>query len=99
MKKGRLHGRPDTTGSGKNLLKAALFTLAAAYCFGLVKGHPFHDGNKRTAYLVALIFFELNGYECAPGQIDIINTILAAADGSLGEDGLAEWFRLNSRPM
>ncbi|MBC8270377.1 MAG: type II toxin-antitoxin system death-on-curing family toxin [Rhodospirillaceae bacterium] len=76
--------------------KPDIFTLAAAYCFGLVKGHPFHDGNKRTAYLVAIIFLELNGYECAPDQTNIISTILAAADGSIGEDQLAGWFAANS---
>ena len=75
-----------------------LFKLAAAYCFGLVKGHAFHDGNKRTAYITAVVFLEVNGQVCAPDQIDIIQTILGAADGSVSEDDLAEWFRINSRP-
>ena len=73
-----------------------IFTLAAAYCFGLVKGHPFHDGNKRTAYLVAIIFLELNGYEFAPEQADIIQTVLGAAEGTISEDKIAEWFSINS---
>ena len=96
----------------ENLLKAALgrplnkwhyddpkpdiFTLAAAYCFALVKGHPFHDGNKRAAYVVAVVFLDMNGFDCAPDQLDIINTVLGAADGSVTEDQLALWFKKNS---
>jgi len=107
-----LFGGLSGTVRDENLLKAAMarplnkwhydnpkpdiFTLAAAYCFGLVKGHPFDDGNKRTAYIVAVVFLELNGYVCAPEQADIVQTILGAADGSIGEDELANWFRLNS---
>lgn len=96
----------------ENLLKAALgrplnkwhyeepkpdiFTLAAAYCFALVKGHPFHDGNKRTAYLVAIVFLDLNGFTCAPGQVEIIEIVCGAADSSVSEEQLAEWFKLHS---
>ncbi|MEQ8229550.1 MAG: type II toxin-antitoxin system death-on-curing family toxin [Rhodospirillales bacterium] len=96
----------------ENLLKAALarplnkwhyddprpdiFSLAAAYCFAIVKGHPFHDGNKRTAYLAAVVFLELNGIVCAPKQIDIIETMLGAAAGSIDESDLAVWFETNS---
>ncbi len=79
--------------------KPDIFTLAAAYCFGLVKGHPFHDGNKRTAYLVSVIFLELNDYACAPGQQDIVETILGAAEGSRDEEALADWFRENSHTL
>lgn len=76
--------------------KPDIFTLAAAYCFALVKGHPFHDDNKRTAYIVAVVFLELNGYVCAPDQANIVQTILGAAEGSIGEDQLAQWFSTNS---
>ena len=73
------------------------FALAAAYCFSITKGHPFHDGNKRTAYVVAVTFLELNGFVCLPNQSDIIETMLGAADGSVTEKQLADWFRNNSR--
>ncbi len=74
-----------------------LFTLAAAYCFALVRRHPFQDGNKRTAYIVAIVFLELNGITCAPSQTDIVTTMLTAADGSVSEAELARWFEGNSR--
>ncbi len=96
----------------ENLLKAALartankwhyddpkpdiFTLAAAYCFALVKGHVFHDGNKRTAYIAAIVFLELNGVICAPEQADIVRTMRGAADGSVSESDLALWFKTNA---
>ena len=82
-----------------NTPKPDLFTLAAAYCFGLVRGHPFHDGNKRTAYIVAIVFLELNGFVCAPDQVDIVETMLGAAAGTFSEDRLAEWFRANASPL
>ena len=77
--------------------KPDLFTLAAAYCFALVRGHAFVDGNKRTAYVVAVVFLELNGFRCAPDQAEIVRTILGAADGSVDEADLARWFKANSR--
>jgi len=61
-----------------------------------VKGHVFHDGNKRTAYIVAIVFLEQNGVTCAPEQADIVATMLGAADGSVSEDDLARWFEANS---
>jgi len=75
--------------------KPGLFTLAAAYCFALVKRHVFHDGNKRTAYIAAIVFLEQNGVTCAPEQADIVTTMPGAADGSVSEDGLARWFEAN----
>lgn len=77
--------------------KPNLFSLAAAYAFGIAKGRAFHDGNKRAAYVVAVTFLEVNGLVCAPAQSDIVETMVAIAEGSLGESDLAEWFRRNSR--
>ncbi len=34
---------------------------AARLCFGLVKNHPFVDGNKRIGAHVMLVFLALNG--------------------------------------
>jgi death on curing protein len=77
-------------------VKPDLFTLAAAYCFALVRGNAFLDGNTRTACIVAVVFLELNGVSCTPDQADIVQTMHGAAKGSLSEDDLAEWFRANS---
>ena len=40
-----------------------LFNLAAAYSLGIVKIHPFLDGNKRAGFMAAYIFLGTNGYD------------------------------------
>lgn len=73
--------------------------LAASYCFGIAKNHPFVDGNKRAAYVAATVFLRLNGIRIAPSQEDIINTILSLASGELDESNLAEWFESLINPI
>ena len=72
--------------------------LAAAYAFGLARNHPFVDGNKRTAYVVAEIFLTLNGLVLTSSDQDGIMTFLALAAGELREEQLAAWFRANIKP-
>ena len=67
--------------------------LAAAYAFGIARNHPFTDGNKRTAWVLARLFLRLNGTAITYEQHDAINTVLALAAGELSEDELADWFR------
>lgn len=61
------------------------------------KDHPFNDGNKRTALLSTRAFLYLNGQVLEPEQQDEVATMLALADGSLNEQQLSVWLRLNSR--
>src|SRR4029453_1809037 len=77
--------------------KPTLFVLAAAYAFGIAKGDVFHDGSKRAADVVAVTFLEMNDIVSAPAQSDIVETMVAVADGSMSEAELAEWFRSNIR--
>ncbi|AKM07772.1 type II toxin-antitoxin system death-on-curing family toxin [Pelagerythrobacter marensis] len=67
--------------------------LAAAYAFGIVRNHPFADGNKRTAWVMARLFLKLNGVEIAFSPEDTIRVVVALAAGELDEDALADWFR------
>jgi len=67
--------------------------LAAAYAFGIARNHPFADGNKRTAWVMARLFLKLNDVEIAFDKADAIRTMLALAAGELDEAALAEWFR------
>ncbi|BBB10066.1 type II toxin-antitoxin system death-on-curing family toxin [Sphingopyxis sp. EG6] len=67
--------------------------LAAAYAFGVARNHPFGDGNKRTAWVLARLFLRLNGHHLEFGPDDAIATVLAIAAGDLGEAELARWFR------
>lgn len=70
-----------------------LCPLAAAYAFGIARNHPFADGNKRTAWVIARLFLKLNAVELAFDKADAIHTMLALASGELEEDALAGWFR------
>ena len=56
-----------------------LFALAAAYLYGIVRNHPFSDGNKRTGFLAAFTFLVINGYLIEAEQADIIEFVLAVA--------------------
>lgn len=67
--------------------------LAAAYGFGIVRDHPFSDGNKRAGFLAIGLFLALNGFELLADQADAVRTILAVAAGQLSEDRLTDWIR------
>ncbi len=70
-----------------------LATLAAAYAFGIARAHPFNDGNKRAAFLTAMIFLGLNGQELDATEVDVVQVVTALAAGSLPEADLAAWIR------
>jgi death on curing protein len=70
-----------------------LATLAAAYAFGLAKAHPFNDGNKRAAFLTAVIFLGLNGKDLDATETEVVQVITALAAGTLTEAAMAKWIR------
>lgn len=70
-----------------------LASLAAAYAYGIARNHPFVDGNKRTAFIVARLFLLLNGANLVTMQEEKYSTFLALAAGELSEEDLANWLR------
>lgn len=76
-----------------------LFDLAASYVFGLVKNHPFLDGNKRTGFVVGVLFLELNGYRLLASEADAAIRTLALAAGEMAESAYAAWLDTNSRKV
>jgi death-on-curing protein len=70
--------------------------LAAAYAFGLVRNHPYRDGNKRVGFLAMATFLQMNGYELTATDAEIVIEIVALADGNVAEETLAEWVRRHS---
>jgi death-on-curing protein len=70
-----------------------LAALAANYAYGIARDHPFVDGNKRTALIVARTFLILNGVDLEASQDEKYLTILQLAEGSLTEEQLADWIR------
>lgn len=67
--------------------------LAAAYAFGIARNHPFVDGNKRTAAVVAETFIGLNGARIDVTDAELVVQFLALAAGEIGETHLAAWLR------
>ena len=78
---------------------AGIFRLAAAYCTGIVRNHPFADGNKRTGLLCLQAFLALNGYRFRPAPDDEAQIILGLAAGEVEETGLARWIEANAEPV
>ena len=74
---------------------ADLIYLAALATAGVVKNHPFVDGNKRTGFLLGVLFLELNGYRFTARQEEAANAILALAAGQLDERGYAAFLAAN----
>ena len=72
--------------------------LAAAYAFGIARNHPFVDGNKRTAWVLARLFLGLNKVTLKFEPDDAIRAMLALASGELSEEEMADWFRERMRP-
>ncbi len=67
--------------------------FAASLAYGIAKNHPFIDGNKRTALVVARTFLLLNGFNLDATQEEKYLTFLKLAEGHLSEEELAEWIR------
>ncbi len=81
----------------KNLLayspKSTLRQLAAAYAFGLAKNHSFVDVNKRAAWVICVLFLELNGIAVIADQAEVIRVMLGIADGTLSEEEVVTWLK------
>ena len=72
-------------------------TLAAAYGFTLCRNHPYRDGHKRVAFIVMVIFLELNGLGFAAQEEEIVTVMFALAEGHVSERELADWLRAHTR--
>jgi death-on-curing protein len=75
--------------------KADIARLAGAYCYGLVRDHPFNDGNKRAGFLALGLLLSLNGYGLQVAQAEAAETILLVAAGQTSEEGLTMWIPKN----
>ena len=69
--------------------------LAAAYAFGIVRNHPFVDGNKRAGFLAMIAFLGLNGIDFLADEAEAVAIFLDLADGNVSEDGLTRWIADN----
>lgn len=72
--------------------------LAAAYIYGVVAGHGFNDGNKRTAWVIGRLFIAINDKVLVFNQIEAINFMMTVAAGDLTEEQTAQWIRKRLAP-
>ncbi len=70
--------------------------LASAYAWGLLRNHPFVDGNKRVALAAMVVFLDLNGWELTSGEAEETATILRAAASEITERDWNRWVSANS---
>jgi death-on-curing protein len=70
-----------------------LFDLAAAYAFGIVRNHPFVDGNKRTAFMSAYVFLFRHGHKLAAPETDAAQVVIDMAAGEMNEAAFSAWLR------
>ena len=76
-----------------NYGESDLAVLAAAYAFGIVKNHPFVDGNKRASFAALMVFLRINEIAFAPDIAVATAAVVALAAGEIDETGFARWIR------
>jgi death-on-curing protein len=74
---------------------ADIIGMAAAYTAGIVRNHPFLDGNKRTGFVVGILFLELNGYRFVASEEDAAQAVLKLAAGTFDEADYSSFLRGN----
>ncbi len=97
--------------SDKGLLESALsrprnlfgygttdhFELAAAYAHGIVQNHPFVDGNKRAAFVIARVFLGINELAFDPPEEEAVVMVEGLAAGEVSQALFAEWLRKHTK--
>ncbi len=70
-----------------------LFELAAEYALGIVKNHPFLDGNKRAGFMAAALFLEANELRFSAPEEEVVLQTLALAAGEIDQSDCAVWLK------
>jgi death on curing protein len=71
--------------------------MAALYTAGVVRNHPFVDGNKRTGFVLGVLFLELHGFEFKASEQNATQAVMELAAGTLDEAGYTAWLRENTK--
>ena len=66
---------------------------AIRLCIGLIKNHPFHDGNKRIGAMALLITLDLNMISIKTNSTELSKIIILLASGDIDDRGLLQWIR------
>jgi death-on-curing protein len=70
-----------------------IIELAAKYTSGIAQNRPFVDGNKRTGFVVGVLFLELNGYSFTASEGAVAQAVIELAAGTIDEDGFCQFIR------
>jgi death-on-curing protein len=65
--------------------------LGVGYAVGILRSHPFCDGNKRAAFIALNIFLNLNGLRLRVDPLEAGDIFFAAAAGEMNEEDLGTW--------
>ena len=79
-----------------NDLYPSIYDKAAQLCYGIVKNHPFTDGNKRTALHSMYVYLIINGFDITASQQEVENLIINVAAGNMTNVELTQWLRENT---
>lgn len=72
--------------------------MGALYVAGIVRNRLFVDGNKRTGFVIGVLFLELNGFDFTASEEDATQAVLGLAAGSLREPEFTSWVTANCKP-
>jgi len=81
-----------------NYGEPSLFELAASYAEGIVKNHPFLDGNKRAGFMAAYTFLAANGQQLGAPEEEAVLQTLALAAGEIAAKEFSEWLEISCSP-
>jgi death-on-curing protein len=74
-----------------------VFDLAAEYGYGIARNHGFIDGNKRTTYVITLVFLVLNGHDLTAPPVERVLVFEQLGKGELAPDEFAGWLRRHGK--
>ncbi|WP_421891574.1 type II toxin-antitoxin system death-on-curing family toxin [Marinoscillum sp.] len=77
----------------------SLAQCAASYMYGIIRNHPFLDGNKRTGFVVGVTFLILNQHYVEVSEAEVVVEILNLANGNTSEEALELWLRRIIMPL
>ena len=77
--------------------RPGMVEIAALYTAGIVRNHPFVDGNKRAGFVTGVLFLELNGFSFIASEEDATQAVMGLAAGTLDEAAYTAWLRANSK--
>ena len=81
---------PMQTFGGQDLYETDLDKIEQL-AFGLIRNHPFADGNKRIGALALLVLLELNGYELKASNEEFYDAIYGVASGEIDDEEFRVW--------